>query len=57
MESVLTLAEAARRLKLSERTVRKHIKAGALRASKPGRGYRITEDAVTAFLKASEVAS
>jgi len=54
-ESHLSLSEAAQLLGISERTTRRWIKAGKLRAYKPGRDYRIPESAVTALIEESEV--
>ncbi|MGO9031784.1 helix-turn-helix domain-containing protein [Mycobacterium sp.] len=39
----ITLAEAADRLSLSERTIRRHISAGAIKAYGIGRAVRIRE--------------
>ena len=40
---------------VSERTVRRWIKSGKLRAYKPGRDYRIPESAVREFVEDSEI--
>lgn len=51
----LSLTEVAGLLGVSERTVRRWIKAGNLRAYKPGRDYRIPERAVRELVEGSEV--
>lgn len=51
----LSLAEVAGVMGVSERTVRRWIKSGKLRAYKPGRDYRIPESALRAFVEESEV--
>jgi excisionase family DNA binding protein len=51
----LSLAEAAERMGISERTARRWIKSGKLRASKPGRDYWIPESAITELVEESEV--
>ena len=53
-ERHLSLSEAARRLDISERTTRRWIKAGKLRAFKPGRDYRIPESAISEMMNRSE---
>jgi excisionase family DNA binding protein len=50
----LSLATVAGRLGVSERTVRRWIKAGKLKAYRPGRDYRIPESAFRAFVEESE---
>jgi excisionase family DNA binding protein len=51
----LSLSEVAGLMGVSERTVRRWIKSGKLRAYKPGRDYRIPESAVRAFVEDSEI--
>jgi excisionase family DNA binding protein len=51
----LSLSEVAGLMGVSERTVRRWIKSGKLRAYKPGRDYRIPESAVRAFVEESEI--
>ena len=51
----LSLSEVAGLMGVSERTVRRWIKSGKLRAYKPGRDYRIPESAVRAFVDDSEI--
>lgn len=51
----LSLSEVAGLMGVSERTVRRWIKAGKLRAFKPGRDYRIPESAVRTFVEESEI--
>ena len=53
-ERQLSLGEAAERLDISERTARRWIKSGKLRAYKPGRDYRIPESALTELMRESE---
>jgi|SRR5215218_10895695 len=51
----LSLSEVAGSLGVSERTVRRWIKSGKLRAYRPGRDYRIPENAFRAFVEESEI--
>ena len=51
MEEHLTLKEAAQRLKVREKTVRRWIQSGALRATKAGKLWRIPESALDEFLE------
>src|SRR5918997_964957 len=51
----LSLSEVAGLMGVSERTARRWIKSGKLRAYKPGRDYRIPESALKAFVEESEV--
>jgi excisionase family DNA binding protein len=51
----LSLTEVAGLMGVSERTVRRWIKSGKLRAYKPGRDYRIPERAFREFVEESEV--
>jgi excisionase family DNA binding protein len=51
----LSLSEVAGLMGVSERTVRRWIKSGKLRAYKPGRDYRIPESAVRQLVVESEV--
>jgi excisionase family DNA binding protein len=46
MEELLTIEQAARRLKLSEQTVRIQCRTGFLRAVKRGRQWRVPESAL-----------
>src|SRR5215210_8216556 len=55
VEEHLSLAEAAERLGISERTARRWIKSGKLRAYKPGRDYWIPESALTELVEESVV--
>jgi len=50
-DNLLTVAEVARRLRLHEITVRRHIKAGTLRAVRVGRGIRVREEELERFLQ------
>jgi excisionase family DNA binding protein len=51
----LALSEVAGFMGVSERTVRRWIKSGKLRAYKPGRDYRIPESAVRDLVEDSEI--
>ena len=51
MEQHYSIKEAARRLAVSETTVRKYLKLGRLRAHRIGRVWRISESAVAEFLE------
>jgi excisionase family DNA binding protein len=53
----LSLSAVAGTLGVSERTVRRWIKAGKLRAYRPGRDYRIPESALRELVEESEVTS
>src|SRR5215210_5597751 len=55
VEEHLSLAEAAGRMGISERTARRWIKSGKLRAYKPGRDYWIPESALRELIEESEV--
>jgi excisionase family DNA binding protein len=54
-ERHVPLSTVAGRLGVSERTVRRWIKAGKLRAYRPGRDYRIPESALREFVEESEI--
>lgn len=47
---LLTVEEAAARLRVSEWTLRKWLREGRLRGSRPGRDWRIEEAAVAELL-------
>lgn len=51
---VLTLGEVATRLRLSKPTVLKLIHEKKLDAKKMGRGWKVTEDALRAFMHKEE---
>src|ERR687889_2875573 len=55
MEEHLSVAEAAERMGISERTARRWIKSGKLRAYKPGRDYWIPESAIREVVEESRV--
>lgn len=52
----LSLGEVAGYFGVSERTAYRWIKAGKLKAYKPGQSYRIPQSAVREFMEESEVA-
>ncbi len=54
-ERHVPLSTVAGRLGVSERTVRRWIQAGKLKATRPGRDYRIPESAVKALIEEGEV--
>jgi excisionase family DNA binding protein len=54
-ERHFSLSEVAIGLRVSERTVRRWIKAGKLKAYKPGRDFRIPESAVRELIEKGEV--
>src|SRR3972149_6948725 len=54
MSDLLTVEEVADRLRLHEMTVRRHIKAGRLRAVRVGRRVRVREEDLAAFVKPAE---
>lgn len=54
-ERQLSLSEVAQLLEKSERTIRRWVKAGKLKAYKPGRDYLIPESAIRELIERSEV--
>jgi excisionase family DNA binding protein len=54
-ERHFSLSDVAIGLRVSERTVRRWIKSGKLRAYKPGRDFRIPESAVRELIEEGEV--
>jgi excisionase family DNA binding protein len=54
-ERHVPLSTVAGRLGVSERTVRRWIKAGKLKATRPGRDYRIPESALRELVEEGEV--
>jgi excisionase family DNA binding protein len=52
-----SLSEVAGLMGVSERTVRRWIKSGRLKAYKPGRDYRIPESGLRTFIEESEISS
>ena len=55
MEKLFTLNEAKEYLRISDSTIRRHIKDGRIKAHKVGRHYRITEKEVKAFVNTDNV--
>jgi excisionase family DNA binding protein len=49
-DNLLTVAQVARRLQVHEITVRRHIKAGRLKAVRVGRGLRVRGEDLEAFI-------
>jgi excisionase family DNA binding protein len=54
-DRTLSLSEVAGLMGVSERTIRRWIQAGRLKAYKPGRDYRIPESALRQFVEESEI--
>src|ERR671926_718256 len=54
-DRTLSLSEVAGLMGVSERTIRRWIKAGKLRAYKPGRDYKIPESGLRQFIEESEI--
>lgn len=54
MTEYLTTKEVAEKLNLALSTVTYYIRQGELKATKLGRGYRITEDDIKEFVKSRE---
>ena len=52
-EQELTIAEVARRLRVSERTVLRRIIAGLLRARKEGKKWRITKSDLADYIEST----
>lgn len=48
---LLTLRDVTRRLRLSDTTVRRHVRAGRLRSARVGRSLRFRPDDVQAFVE------
>jgi putative resolvase len=53
-ERNLSLSEVAQLLGKSERTIRRWVKSGKLKAYKPGRDYLIPESAIRELIERSE---
>lgn len=51
METLLTVQEAAEKLKVNEFALRKWIREGKIKAAKIGRFWRIKEDDLEEFVK------
>jgi excisionase family DNA binding protein len=54
-ERFYTISEVARRLEVSDQSIRRWVKAGELRAYKPKKEYRIAESDLEEFLKERQV--
>lgn len=52
-ESFMTVAEVARRLRVSKMTVYRLLHGGEVESVKIGRSFRVTEDAVDEYLRKS----
>jgi len=50
MEKFYTLAETKDYLKISDSTIRRHIREGKIESQKLGRQYRFTESAIRAYI-------
>ena len=50
MLTILTASEACERLRVSDKTLRKLLVSGDLRARKVGREWRITQEAIEEYL-------
>jgi excisionase family DNA binding protein len=48
---IYTMAEVATRLKVAERTIKRHVQSGHLQSFKVGRARRITEDQLNDFIR------
>lgn len=51
MSDIMTPAQVAERLQITERTVYKYLSNGELEAVKIGRVWRITEEQLQAFIR------
>ena len=49
-ERLLTIAQVAERLQLTENTIRKYVRAGSLPALKAGRVWRVRESDLLEFI-------
>jgi excisionase family DNA binding protein len=54
MDELLTLKEAAARLKVTPKTVKEWLYSGELQGYKAGRQWRITPAAIQTFLEAGQ---
>ncbi len=55
MAEYLKIPEVARRLDVSEKTVRRYIKSGALPSTFIGGAYRVTEEDLEGYIRRAEV--
>jgi len=54
-ERLLTIAQVAERLQLTENTIRKYVRAGNLPALKAGRVWRVRESDLLEFIQRDKV--
>lgn len=54
-ERLLTIAQVAERLQLTENTIRKYVRAGSLPALKAGRVWRVRESDLLEFISRDKV--
>lgn len=52
-QDYLTIVETAKLLRVCDRTIRRQIKEGKLKAYKVGRSYRITQESIQEYLNNS----
>ena len=57
MERLLTVPEVAERLQLQPRTIHRHLKEGKLEGALFGREWRVTEEALAAYVEAAKEAA
>lgn len=55
MKTLLTTEQVAQTLQINQLTVYALIASGELEASRIGKGYRISEDAVAAYIEKNKV--
>lgn len=55
MEDMLTLKEVASKMKLSEKTVMRHVTEGNIKASKLGKLWRFTTAEVEKYIKSRTI--
>jgi excisionase family DNA binding protein len=57
VERLLTVPEVAERLQLQPRTIHRHLKEGKLEGALFGREWRVTEEALVAYVEAAKEAA